>query len=344
MHQYAYHPQQGKSIHSSCQLESFANDVNDKSIHIPGGLQRIQTIDGYVFPLSIRDGLPYLVDMQPYTDSEYNSLPHVILTSDIDWDPHVLDFNIDDNADWYDAISDNVNHSDIFDVFDNYKGREAELEVSSADIWLDTITPDQYARAHLEGATFVCSEHVYGVRNFDNKDIDNVLLVNDTDIINATDTAMDDDEEPPALISKDEMSNHDSDSDDDDDDDDDTRAHTFKVQTPDYDKLRRLFGWMPTKTVKKTFETTTPQYARMPNSTILKKQYKSPFPESPFPALNVKCRADDEPVATDTVFSDTPAIDSGERCAQIFVGTETLVTDVYGITSNKGLPVGCTRW
>jgi hypothetical protein len=68
MHQYAYHPQQGKSIHSSCQLESFANDVNDKSIHVPGGLQRIHTVDGYVFPLSIRDGLPYL-GMRPYSDS-----------------------------------------------------------------------------------------------------------------------------------------------------------------------------------------------------------------------------------------------------------------------------------
>jgi hypothetical protein len=67
-------------IHSSCQLESFANDVNDKSIHIPGGLQRIQIVDVYVFPLSIRDGLPYL-GMRPYTDVEYESLPHVILTS-----------------------------------------------------------------------------------------------------------------------------------------------------------------------------------------------------------------------------------------------------------------------
>jgi hypothetical protein len=129
-------------------LESFANDVNDKSIQIPGGLQRIQTVDAYVFPLSIRDGLPYL-GMRPYTDSEYESLPHVILTSDVDWDPGVLNFDIDDNDDWYDAISDNVNHSDLFDVLGNYKGREAELEVSSADIWFDTITPDQYVRAHL---------------------------------------------------------------------------------------------------------------------------------------------------------------------------------------------------
>jgi hypothetical protein len=60
IHQYAYHPQQGRLIHSSRQLESFASDGNDKLIHIPGGLQRIQTMDGYVFPLSIRDGFPYL--------------------------------------------------------------------------------------------------------------------------------------------------------------------------------------------------------------------------------------------------------------------------------------------
>jgi hypothetical protein len=66
----------------------------------------------------------------------------------------------------------------------------------------------------------------------------------------------------------------------------------------------------------------------MPNGTILKKHYKSPFP-----ALNVKRR--DEPVATDIVFSDTPAIDGGETCAHIFVGTETLVTDVYGMKTEK---------
>jgi hypothetical protein len=60
LQEYAYHPQQERKK-SSRQLESFANDGNDKLFHIPGGLQRIQTaMDGYVFPLSIRDGLPYL--------------------------------------------------------------------------------------------------------------------------------------------------------------------------------------------------------------------------------------------------------------------------------------------
>jgi len=42
-----------------------------------------------------------------------------------------------------------------------------------------------------------------------------------------------------------------------------------------------------------------------------------------------------EPVATDTVYSDTPAVDSGAIAAQIFVGTESMVTDIYGIKSDK---------
>jgi hypothetical protein len=49
--------------------------------------------------------------------------------------------------------------------------------------------------------------------------------------------------------------------------------------------------------------------------------------------VNVHCR--DEPVATDTVFSDTPAIDGGETAAQIFVGTKSFVTDVKGMKSES---------
>ena len=41
-----------------------------------------------------------------------------------------------------------------------------------------------------------------------------------------------------------------------------------------------------------------------------------------------------EEVATDTIFSDTPA-DSGVTMAQIFVGKRTLVTDVYHLKSQK---------
>jgi hypothetical protein len=55
--------------------------------------------------------------------------------------------------------------------------------------------------------------------------------------------------------------------------------------------------------------------------------------KSRFPAFNVTRRS--EPVATDTIFSDVPAIDNGSTCAQLFVGRHSLVTDIYGMKSDK---------
>jgi hypothetical protein len=84
------------------------------------------------------------------------------------------------------------------------------------------------------------------------------------------------------------------------------RARKVKTKEPDYGALalRPLFGWLPVDVIKRTFAATT-QYARIPMSATLKKHFKSPFP-----AMNVHRR--DEPVATDTVYSATPAVDSGQ--------------------------------
>jgi hypothetical protein len=102
-------------------------------------------------------------------------------------------------------------------------------------------------------------------------------------------------------------------------------------ETPhDYDALHPRFAWLPTDIIKKTFEVTT-QYARMPLNTILCKCFKSPNP-----AVNVQRR--DELVAMDTIQSDVPAIDGGEKYAQIFVGTKSLVTDVHGMKSPAQFP------
>ena len=97
--------------------------------------------------------------------------------------------------------------------------------------------------------------------------------------------------------------------------------------TPDYEKQRPLFGWLPVDTIKRTYDLTT-QYGRIPMSTILKKRYKAPNP-----ALNVYRR--DESVATDTFFSDTPAIDCGVTTAQFFVGCDSMVCDAYPMKSSK---------
>jgi hypothetical protein len=66
----------------------------------------------------------------------------------------------------------------------------------------------------------------------------------------------------------------------------------------------------------------------MPMSTYLKRRFKSPYP-----ALNVHQR--NKPVAADTVYSDTPAIDSGDTYAQLFIGMESLVCDVEGMKTDK---------
>jgi hypothetical protein len=54
-------------------------------INVPGGLQRTKTLD----PFNIKYGLA-CKHIRPYTDQEWDNLPHVILTSEIEWDPSVL--------------------------------------------------------------------------------------------------------------------------------------------------------------------------------------------------------------------------------------------------------------
>jgi len=44
--------------------------------------------------------------LHPFSDEEWDTLPHVILTGNADWDPGVLDQDLDDNEAWFDAISD----------------------------------------------------------------------------------------------------------------------------------------------------------------------------------------------------------------------------------------------
>ena len=52
------------------------------------------------------------------------------------------------------------------------------------------------------------------------------------------------------------------------------------------------------------------------------------------PALYVPGRQ--QSVATDTIFSDTPpAVDTGVKHTQVFVGRDSLVADVYPMKSGK---------
>ena len=89
MHKYACIPD-GRTIHSSIQLEDFKNEVNEKPCKVTGIRQSIETVDGHKFPLRFKNGLAYM-DIRPFTDEVWNTLPQLVLTSDKQWDPSVMD-------------------------------------------------------------------------------------------------------------------------------------------------------------------------------------------------------------------------------------------------------------
>ena len=254
MHQFAY-TGKGKTIISSAQLEAFKQIVHDKSVKV-GGKQRIETLDGYIIPVNFRQGLPY-VTFRPYTDKEWETLPHVTLTADVDWDPTILDCETEDIEEWYNEMQDlpRLSPDPYFDEFGDYRHTH------------------NVAKALL-------SSNI----------IENIIL---TDL--------------PSMFQ--------------------AYEHTIKPRAIDYQRFQSKFAFLPTDIIKHTFDKTTQFYCSTGISTD-KKHYKSPFP-----AANVQRR--NEAVASDTVFSDTPAIEYGVIAAQFFVGTKSLVSDVYPLQTEK---------
>src|SRR5687768_3611797 len=254
MHQYAY-VGKGKSIHSCGQLEAHKQTVHDKSIKV-GGKQRIETLAGYIIPLNIRQGLPFMT-IRPYTDAEWEQLPHVILTADTDWDPSILDCEQEDNEEWFNAMEEipTLTPDPMFDEYGDYRNIHTIAEVVMTD-------------PVVENAVLT--------------DLPNLLQLYSQEI---------------------------------------------KPRKVNVERYQPKLAWLPLDIIQRTFESTT-QFYRTPMSTHLKKRYKSPFP-----ACNVIRR--DEPVATDTVYADTPAIGNGATTAQFFVGTKSLVCDVYPMKTDK---------
>ena len=103
--------------------------------------------------------------------------------------------------------------------------------------------------------------------------------------------------------------------------------HVQQPTTIDYNKLKPYFGWVNADTIKKTFENST-QWAVTSSRFPMRPHFKSKFI-----AFNIPCR--NEAVPTDTIFSVTPAIGSGVTTAQMSVGKDTLVSDVYPMQSSK---------
>jgi hypothetical protein len=108
----------GKNIFSCLQMEAHGANINDRSRLLPGGKQRI-LIDGYQMPLDFKNGLPYLRCHIP-TPGELESLPHIIMTSDVEWEPSQFDKDLDDLASFYDP-SEEYHEEQHFDQYGEYR-------------------------------------------------------------------------------------------------------------------------------------------------------------------------------------------------------------------------------
>ena len=102
---------------------------------------------------------------------------------------------------------------------------------------------------------------------------------------------------------------------------------TTKYNEPEHELLKPLLNWKLLDMIKKTFQLHA-QHSSNPGFSLMNKKHHYPFP-----VLNVKCIS--EPAATDAVYGDTPVIDDGSKCAQVFVYTKTLLTDVCLMKSDK---------
>ena len=90
----------GKNYYSA-QIDFFQNLVDNRSIKVEGK-QYTKSNDRFTILITIKSGLPY-ISLRPYTNSEQEVLAYIILTSDVDQDPSVLDCNAEDNEEWFDA-------------------------------------------------------------------------------------------------------------------------------------------------------------------------------------------------------------------------------------------------
>jgi hypothetical protein len=208
--------------------------------------------------------LAYLISNNAPTPAKNTIRIRTYSSPDSNWNPSVLDYNGNDNTQWYDTITDMPPEIDpMFDEFGN---------------------------------------------------IHQTLLINRT-IVNKY--FMDTHQELEAFIIPTKAIHFES--------------HEWSTvqREPDYPRLRRFFDYLPAAIiVKRTFAKTT-QYARMPHSELLQRHHKAQFP-----ALNVfRCN---EPVATDHIYLDTPAIDDGSTGAQFYVGIQTQVCDTtYGCKTDS---------
>ena len=307
LRQYAYHGL-GRTIHSAGQIEHYRNKVDDRSMLV-GGRQCIRTNDGFIIPLDIINGLPYM-KMHPHTDKEWEDLPHVVLTGSDTWNPTHLDNILTDKEDWYNTLKD-LDDGLIqtpFDEFGNYRHRTPDQPVT---VIPDPATPEPATLPTATPATPIDSEPVLIEAAFA-EFRDAFHSVSDLNIryvcMDSETTTNPDDPSEPTVER--------------------TGPKEVKKKPVDYERYRPYFLHTSTEKVRRTFQRTTQYATNIMSGRIIMQTLKSPYP-----ANNVWRR--NEPVASDTIFAAVAAVFCGHTMAQIYVGCRSLVIDVFGMSTEK---------
>ena len=104
--------------------------------------------------------------------------------------------------------------------------------------------------------------------------------------------------------------------------------HQSSPQEPDWNSQRPSLAWTSTSSIKDTFNVTT-RHETAPNTQdYIKHHFKPRNPVFSIP----RCSED---VGTDTIFSETPAVDDGSTMTKFFYGHDTFTCGTYGIKSTK---------
>src|SRR5687768_3791039 len=79
--------------------------------------------------------------IRPFTDHEWDNLPHVVLTADVDWDPSILDFEQESIEKWYNAMEDlpALTPDPLFDEYGDYRNTVAISQVLMTDPLIERI-------------------------------------------------------------------------------------------------------------------------------------------------------------------------------------------------------------
>ena len=106
-----------------------------------------------------------------------------------------------------------------------------------------------------------------------------------------------------------------------------SNVYDININPPDYESDRIYFLNVPQDVVRRTRIATTNFYQSVGANGTIRNSYRSRFP-----AANIERR--NEPVATDTVYTDTPAYNGSQTCAQVFVGRRSRYIQIYGMNSD----------